>query len=80
MGEQQTILVGLANPRTAEHLVRAGIEVARAQSARLVIVSIVIVSPGESLSKGAREARAQRRLLRRASIIASAELQPAETL
>ncbi len=72
--------MGLANPRTAEHLVRIGVELARARSARLVVVSVVVVAPGQSLSHGAKEARAQRRLLRRATRIAGEEGLPAEPI
>ncbi|MDB5073869.1 MAG: putative glycosyltransferase [Chloroflexi bacterium] len=80
MSEQKTILVGVANPRTAEHLVRVGIELAKAQSARLAVISVVIVPPGESLSTGAREARGQRRMLRKAAQIAEHEGITAEML
>jgi glucosyl-3-phosphoglycerate synthase len=73
-------LIGLANPRTAEHLVRTGVALARTHRARLLIVSIVVVPPNESLSSGARPARAQRRLLRHAAQIAQSEGVVAETL
>src|SRR5579872_1554405 len=80
MNETATVLVGLANPRTAEHLVHMGIELARTRNARLVIASVVIVPPEQSLSTGAREARAQRRLLRRAATIAAMAGMPVDTL
>lgn len=76
----RTILVGLANPRTAEYLVRTGLTLAREGAGRLVIVSIVVVPPNQSLSSGARPARTQRRLLRRAAQIAEAEGIQAETV
>ncbi len=80
MTESNTVLVGVANPRTAEHLVRLGAELARSRAARLVVVSVVLVAPGHSLSHGAKEARAQRRLLRRAAQAAEEEGVPAETI
>jgi len=76
----ETILVGLSNPRTAEHLVHLGVVLAQAKAAKLAIVSVVIVPPGQSLSTAARAARLQRRLLRRAASIAAAEDIIAETL
>jgi len=80
MGWARTILVGLANPRTAEYLVQTGVALARARDCRLVIVSIVVVPPQETLSSGARPARTQRRLLRRAAQIAEAAGVQAETV
>jgi nucleotide-binding universal stress UspA family protein len=80
VNEAKTVLVGVANPRTAEHLVRLGIDIARLRGARLVVVSVVLVDPGESLSRGARAARTQRRLLRRAAAMAESEGWPLETL
>lgn len=80
MSETNTVLVGVANPRTAEYLVRIGVELARAKAARLIVVSIVLVTPGSSLSHGAREARAQRRLLRKAAQIANEEGVQADTI
>ncbi|HVA91518.1 MAG TPA: universal stress protein, partial [Chloroflexota bacterium] len=76
----RTIMVGLANPRTAEHLVRMGIALAREGAGRLIVVGIVVVPPQQSLSSAARPARTQRRLLRRAAQIAQAEGVQAETL
>jgi glucosyl-3-phosphoglycerate synthase len=49
-------------------------------AARLVVVSVVLVTPGHSLSRGAKEARAQRRLLRKAAQIAGDEGVTAETI
>jgi nucleotide-binding universal stress UspA family protein len=80
VSEKKTILVGLSNPRTAAHLVQIGVELAKTEDARLLVVSIVIVPPGESLSTAAREARAQRRLLRKASSVAAGSGIPADTL
>jgi glucosyl-3-phosphoglycerate synthase len=80
MSQPSVILVGLANPRTAEPLVRTGLELARARAAALAIVSVVTVPPGHSLSTAAREARAQRRLLLRAARIAAQDGIEAESI
>jgi nucleotide-binding universal stress UspA family protein len=76
----RTILVGLANPRTAEHLVRMGIALAKGGAGRLIVVGIVVVPAQQSLSSAARPARTQRRLLRRAAQLAEAEGVQTETL
>lgn len=80
LGEKRTVVVGVANPRTAEHLVAIGAALARAREARLVAVSIVVVPMGQSLSTAARQARAQRRLLRRVARAIEATGLSAETL
>ncbi|HWE64917.1 MAG TPA: universal stress protein, partial [Chloroflexota bacterium] len=80
MTESRPILVGLSNPRTAHHLVWFGSQLARARSAHLVIVSVILVPPGQSLSTGARPARTQRRLLRSALQAAVAAGVTAETM
>ena len=80
MSWARTILVGLANPRTADYLVQTGVALARSRDSRLVIVSIVVVPPQETLSSGALPARTQRRLLRRAAQIAEAAGVRAETV
>lgn len=80
MNEAATVLVGLSNPRTAAQLVKTGIDLARARGGRLVVVSVVLVAAGQSLSTGARSARTQRRLLRVAAQSAKDAGIAAETL
>ena len=80
MNEAATVLVGLSNPRTAAQLVKTGIDLARTRGGRLVVVSVVLVPAGQSLSTGARSARTQRRLLRVAAQSAKDAGIVAETL
>ena len=59
------ILIPLANPRTAEDLVRIGADAARAPDGELTALGIVEVPEGMPLSEGATRARQARRLLQR---------------